>query len=225
MSPEGYFRGDCHSLGGETDPRCPPNSRTSGSARSASPRPCPTPGAHLPRRTVVYGGLPGVLNLHHPEFGRFFDSSPSSGASLRLDGHSCPFRWLDIDSGLGDAPAAWRPAGRLRCSIAAPSSRTCRCRAASRTTDTRSRAAGQGHEGRPPSLPALQKAGRRGKRKLPLKSFRLFAELVRSPKGSLRASLSSYLPSIPEGCQPVNRTSGFRRYPVPDPLGHEPSLV
>lgn len=138
------------------------------------------------RRTVVYAGLPGVLNLHHPGFVEFFDSSPPSDASLRLDGRSCPSRSFDIAAGLADAPCAWPPAGTHHCSTSAPSNTTCRYRTACRTTGTGSLGAGQGHEeGRSASLPALQKAGRRAKKKLPFMSFRLVAELVRSPKGSV----------------------------------------
>jgi hypothetical protein len=171
--------------------------------------------AHCPRCTVVYAGLSGVLNLHHPGFVEFFDSSPASDASLRLDGRSCPSRSFDSGSGLADAPCAWPPAGTHHCSTSAPSNTICRYRMTCRTTGTGSLGAGQGHEeGRSASLPALQEAGRRAKKKLPFVSFRLVAELIRSPKGVKSSGFSlAHVPSMPESCQSFQPNVSLPQYP------------
>mgnify|MGYP001030090044 CR=1 FL=1 len=135
--------------------------------------------------------------MHHPEFLRFFGSTPSSGVSQPPDDPSCLFPSSDIFFGLLDGLGTWQPDDTPHSSISVPASNTGRYRTPGRTIGIGSGVTEQRHGRSRTSLRHCKKPEDMLRRRYHLLSFRLFAEThLRSPKVQGFGLLLPYMPSI-----------------------------
>jgi len=124
------------------------------------------------------------VKLHHPVFLCFLGSIETAGGFQLLGELAFPFPSCDIFFPLPDGHSSFRQDGTLRCSTSGLSNNNGRHKISCHTTGIRFLVKDEGQHFRFVIAPALQKAGKHGKKQMPHESFRLFAGLVfRSPKG------------------------------------------
>ena len=111
----------------------------------------------------------GVLNPHHPAFLCFYCPIETGGGFQLPGGPAFPFPSYDIFFPLPDGHSSFRQDGTLRCSTSGLSNSTGRYKKTCHTTGIQFLLKDEGQHFRFVIAPALQKAGKYGKKQMPFK--------------------------------------------------------